>query len=226
MFPSIPLFSAIVSQPFKRSQLGLFQGKTKQYGNNVPFSKHKTRRTWLPNVQRKRLASDILGEVRVKLTTRALRTIKKHGGLDNYVEKTRADILGWEGMRLRLKIREHAENFPKPVVAEAVEPPPAEVEAKVEEPVANNEDSGSAEVAPVDPKKVAKQARKRARRQLQVIGSNPPDTSAGERQRYALMKKLNLESLPTARQTILFLHNRRQDLINASRIPTQLPIFS
>jgi large subunit ribosomal protein L28 len=81
MFPTLAAFSAsVVSQPFKRSQLGLFQGKTKQYGNNVPFSKHKTRRTWLPNVQRKRLASEIIGgDVRVKLTTRALRTIKKVG---------------------------------------------------------------------------------------------------------------------------------------------------
>lgn len=80
MFPSIPLFNvaAVVSQPFKRAQLGLFQGKMKQYGNNVPFSKHKTRRTWLPNVQSKRLFSDALQEfVKVKLTTRALRTIKK-----------------------------------------------------------------------------------------------------------------------------------------------------
>jgi large subunit ribosomal protein L28 len=77
MFASFAVFS-VVSQPFKRSQLGLFQGRTKQYGNNVPFSKHKTRRTWLPNVQRKRLFSDTLGgNVRVKVTTRALKTIKK-----------------------------------------------------------------------------------------------------------------------------------------------------
>jgi ribosomal protein L28 len=66
------------SQPFKRAEFGLFGGKSKQYGNNVPFSKHKTRRTWLPNVQRKRLPSEVLGEkLRVKVTTRALRTIKK-----------------------------------------------------------------------------------------------------------------------------------------------------
>ncbi|KAG6830975.1 hypothetical protein H0H87_006626 [Tephrocybe sp. NHM501043] len=108
MFPTIPIFS-IVSQPFKRAQLGLFQGKTKQYGNNVPFSKKKTRRTWLPNVQRKRLPSETLGEdVRVKLTTRALKTIKKYGGIDNYVEKSSAKILGHEGIRIRLQIREHA----------------------------------------------------------------------------------------------------------------------
>ena len=77
MFPSLPSLAKITG-PFKRSQLGLFQGKMKQYGNNVPHSLHKTRRTWLPNVQNKRVFSDSLGEmVRVKLTARALKTIKK-----------------------------------------------------------------------------------------------------------------------------------------------------
>lgn len=81
--PPLRMFATLLrlgefSQPFKRAEFGLFGGKTKQYGNNVPFSKHKTRRTWLPNVQRKRLPSEILGEkLRVKVTTRALRTIKK-----------------------------------------------------------------------------------------------------------------------------------------------------
>ncbi|KAJ7230721.1 hypothetical protein GGX14DRAFT_411904 [Mycena pura] len=97
----------VTSQPFKRSQFGLFHGKTKQYGNNVPFSLHKTRRTWLPNVQRKRLFSEALQDyVQVKLTTAALKTIKKKGGIDNYVMQTSADILGWRGMQIRLMIRD------------------------------------------------------------------------------------------------------------------------
>ncbi|KAG9226979.1 hypothetical protein CCMSSC00406_0003348 [Pleurotus cornucopiae] len=106
MIPSAPLLEA-VSQPFKRAQLGLFQGKSKQYGNNVPFSKHKTRRTWLPNVQHKYLFSETLEqEVRLKITTRALKTIKRAGGLDNYVLNTRADLLAWEGMRVRLLVQQ------------------------------------------------------------------------------------------------------------------------
>ncbi|KAF9452079.1 amidase signature enzyme [Macrolepiota fuliginosa MF-IS2] len=105
----IQVVGQVVSQPFKRSQYGLFHGKMKQYGNNVPFSKHKTRRTWLPNVQRKRIFSETLGhDLRLKVTTRAMRTIKKHGGLDNYLENTRADKLGYEGMRLRLMVRDKA----------------------------------------------------------------------------------------------------------------------
>jgi len=70
----------------------------------------KTRRSWLPNIQTKRLFSDALGEkVRVKLTTRALKSIRKCGGLDQYVLNTRSDLLGWEGMRLRIAVREAQE---------------------------------------------------------------------------------------------------------------------
>ena len=58
--------------------MGLFHGKNKQYGNNVPFSKKKSRRTWLPNVHNKRFFSDALEDfVRVKVSTKALKTIKK-----------------------------------------------------------------------------------------------------------------------------------------------------
>lgn len=78
MFPTLPLCIQAASAPFKRSQLGLFHGKCIQFGNNVPFSKHKTRRTWHPNVQSKDLRSDVLGRtLNIKVTTRALRTIKK-----------------------------------------------------------------------------------------------------------------------------------------------------
>ncbi|KAJ3867482.1 hypothetical protein EV359DRAFT_71168 [Lentinula novae-zelandiae] len=105
-FPVASVKAQLVSQPFKRSQLGLFQGKTKQYGNNVPHSKHKTRRTWLPNIQRKRFFSEALNEnVRVKVTTRALKTIKKHNGIDNYVHNMPSRTLGWEGMRIRLMVK-------------------------------------------------------------------------------------------------------------------------
>ena len=77
MFPTLRLCEAI-SAPFKRAQLGLFGGKTRQSGNNVPFSKKKTRRTWLPNVHNQRLFSETLQDyIRVKVTARALKTIKK-----------------------------------------------------------------------------------------------------------------------------------------------------
>lgn len=80
MLPTIPRLSTLprISQPFKRSQEGLFHGKMKQYGNNVPHSKHKTRRTWLPNVQSKRLTSEVIGETfKLKVTTSAMKSINK-----------------------------------------------------------------------------------------------------------------------------------------------------
>jgi len=110
MFPTHPTFStlpAALSQPFKRAALGLFHGKTIQHGNNVPHSLTKTRRTWLPNVHAKTLESTLLGRrIQVKVTARALKTIHKHGGLDQYLLNTSPSLLGDEGMRLRLLVRE------------------------------------------------------------------------------------------------------------------------
>jgi large subunit ribosomal protein L28 len=79
MLPTLPrLASAPVTGPFKRAQLGLFHGQVRQAGNNKPHSKQKTRRSWLPNIQSKRLQLTTLDEeVKVKLTTKALKTIKK-----------------------------------------------------------------------------------------------------------------------------------------------------
>ncbi|KIM82754.1 hypothetical protein PILCRDRAFT_820050 [Piloderma croceum F 1598] len=112
MLASLPRSFAlsVISQPFKRSQEGLFHGKMRQSGNNVPHSKHKTRRTWLPNVRSKRLPLEATGEtLKLKVTTRALRCIKKAGGLDNYVMKTNSKLLGMEGMRLRILVRSRLE---------------------------------------------------------------------------------------------------------------------
>ncbi|KAK7680339.1 hypothetical protein QCA50_016579 [Cerrena zonata] len=133
MFPTCTLLSNIVSQPFKRAQLGLFHGKTKQYGNSVPFSKHKTRRSWLPNVHNKRFFSDTLENfVRVKVSTKALKTIKKHGGIDHYVLKTKPELLGHEGMRIRIMVREkqaekaaNGEVSPANSSASTIVPPPS-----------------------------------------------------------------------------------------------------
>jgi large subunit ribosomal protein L28 len=52
MLPTTALLESL-SLPFKRAQLGRLGLLSKQYGNNVPFSKKKTRRTWLPNIQYK-----------------------------------------------------------------------------------------------------------------------------------------------------------------------------
>lgn len=53
-------------------------GKTKQFGNNVSFSQRHTKKVWEPNLQKKTLFIDGK-KVRMKISTSALRTLKKKG---------------------------------------------------------------------------------------------------------------------------------------------------
>lgn len=62
-------------------------GKGVQSGNNVSHAKNRTRRRFLPNLQSVSFASDTLGNVRLRVSTRAIRTIEKNGGLDAYLTK-------------------------------------------------------------------------------------------------------------------------------------------
>ncbi|KAL6875775.1 hypothetical protein ACP4OV_013288 [Aristida adscensionis] len=73
-----------------RAKRGIFAGRHIQFGNKVSEDGgNKSRRTWKPNVQEKRLFSYIHdGHIRVKVTTHALRCIDKAGGIDEYLLKT------------------------------------------------------------------------------------------------------------------------------------------
>ena len=53
-------------------------GKGKQFGHNVSFSQRKTNKVWKPNLQKKTLVIDGK-KVRMKISTSALRTLKKKG---------------------------------------------------------------------------------------------------------------------------------------------------
>lgn len=57
-------------------------GKGKQYGNNVSFSQRHTKKVWKPNLQAKTLTIDGK-KVTLKVSTRAIRTLKKKGLLTN-----------------------------------------------------------------------------------------------------------------------------------------------
>ncbi|KAG0296139.1 39S ribosomal protein L24, mitochondrial [Dissophora globulifera] len=107
MLSSTSAIVQLAKAPFKRAQRGLFGGKQIQFGNNVPFSKTKTRRTWLPNVHTKRLFSETLNDwIRLNMTTSVIRTVDKKGGLDRYLLETRPELLGERGVELRHKIVE------------------------------------------------------------------------------------------------------------------------
>ena len=60
-------------------------GKGKQFGHNVPFSQKKTKKVWKPNLQKKTFVMDGK-KVTMKLSTDAIRTLKKKGILKPYQE--------------------------------------------------------------------------------------------------------------------------------------------
>lgn len=53
-------------------------GKGKQYGNNVSFSYRHTKKVWKPNLQSKTVLVDGK-KVKLKVSTQAIRTLKKKG---------------------------------------------------------------------------------------------------------------------------------------------------
>ena len=94
---------------FKQSDKGLYGGQRIQFGNNVSRKTEiKTRRSWYPNIKRKALFSKALNRrIRVRVSTRVMRTIDKVGGLDEYLlgdKSARIKSLGMEGWRLRCMI--------------------------------------------------------------------------------------------------------------------------
>lgn len=53
-------------------------GKGKQYGSNVSFSQRHTKKVWKPNLQTKTVVIDGK-KVTLKISTQAIRTLKKKG---------------------------------------------------------------------------------------------------------------------------------------------------
>lgn len=105
MIPTLPLLRATSRSSLlpKRLQTGLYDGRSLQSGNQLGETYgNKTRRNWLPNKQTKTLFSEALGEkLKLRVTTGALRSIDKAGGLDGYLFRMKPDRLGKKGMELR-----------------------------------------------------------------------------------------------------------------------------
>ena len=86
----------------KRCQI---TGKSVMSGNNVSHANNRTRRRFLPNLQRASIQSDALGrKVSLRLSTNAMRTIEKHGGLDAFLMQARNAELADEAKVLKREI--------------------------------------------------------------------------------------------------------------------------
>jgi large subunit ribosomal protein L28 len=83
-----------------------FTGVGVQSGNNVSHANNKTRRRFLPNMQKSAMLSDALGEmVQIRVAVSALRTIEKRGGLDAFLLSTEDDRLGKKALGIKKRVQ-------------------------------------------------------------------------------------------------------------------------
>ena len=86
----------------KRCQLII---KSVMSGNNVSHANNRTRRRFLPNLQSASMQSEILNrKVKLRVSTSAMRTVEKHGGLDTFLLQARNAELAKEAQRLKREI--------------------------------------------------------------------------------------------------------------------------
>lgn len=80
-------------------------GKGVLAGNNVSHANNKSRRRFLPNLQEISLLSDTLGQsVQMRLSTRAIRTVERNGGIDAFLMGTNNSKLPEEALSLKRRI--------------------------------------------------------------------------------------------------------------------------
>uniref|UniRef100_A0A1D1XLZ5 Large ribosomal subunit protein bL28m n=1 Tax=Anthurium amnicola TaxID=1678845 RepID=A0A1D1XLZ5_9ARAE len=119
-----------------RAKRGIYAGRHIQFGNKVSEDGgNKSRRTWKPNVQEKRLFSYIFDRhIRVKVTTHALRCIDKAGGIDEYLLKTPYHKMDTEmGLLWKAKIEKMYEELGKMEVCFFSPEEEAKIEASFKE---------------------------------------------------------------------------------------------
>lgn len=66
-------------------------GKGKQWGHNVSFSQRRTNKVWKPNLQKKTFMLNGR-KVTMKLSTQAIRTLKKNGLMTAYSADAQAKV--------------------------------------------------------------------------------------------------------------------------------------
>ena len=74
-------------------------------GHNVSHSQVKTKRRFLPNLVNVSLRSEVLGrKFKLRIATKALRTVDKLGGLDEYLASVKEGILSSKALKIKRDI--------------------------------------------------------------------------------------------------------------------------
>ena len=90
---------------FKMSRRCELTAKGPLVGHKVSHSNIKTKRRFLPNLVSVTFISDALGRnVRLRVSTNALKSVDHNGGLDTYLIKAKADVLSPRALELKRAI--------------------------------------------------------------------------------------------------------------------------
>ena len=83
-------------------------GKTPANGNRVSHAKNRTKRKFLPNLNNISLSSDMLGRsFQLRISTTALRTVNKLGGLDSFLAKAKPEYLSENALKIKKDIEKY-----------------------------------------------------------------------------------------------------------------------
>ncbi len=81
-------------------------GRKISLGNNVSHAHNKTKRNFIPNLQKKNIYSDILNQmVRLKISTNAIKSIESAGGFDKYIVSIPNNKLSTKALKLKKAIK-------------------------------------------------------------------------------------------------------------------------
>ena len=81
-------------------------GKESMFGHNVSHANNRTNRRFVPNLQKVTLQSEALRkQVKLRVCTRALRSVQHNGGLDAYLLSREDAKLAPVGLKLKHQIQ-------------------------------------------------------------------------------------------------------------------------
>ena len=80
-------------------------GKKVMTGNNVSKANNRTRRRFLPNLQKSSMHSSILGKtLQFRVAASTIRTVEKKGGLDEFLLNSSNSYLTEKAQKLKLQL--------------------------------------------------------------------------------------------------------------------------
>ena len=86
-------------------------GKSVMTGNNVSKANNRTRRRFLPNLQKCSMHSSILGKtLQFRVAASTIRTVEKNGGIDSFLLSANKSSLPLKAQKLRQEIIKAKEN--------------------------------------------------------------------------------------------------------------------